>query len=50
MLNGLPPSLDDLLAFLSDSRPDAYERFVDRSLLPILAKTGAPLDGRGSLR
>ncbi len=32
MLNGLPPSVDDLHAFLNDSRPDAYERLVDRLL------------------
>lgn len=31
-LIGLPPSLDDLDAFLTDKRPDAYERVVDRFL------------------
>ena len=31
-LTGLPPSLRDLDQFLSDQRPDAYERVVDRML------------------
>jgi hypothetical protein len=31
-LTGLPPSLAEVDAFLSDSRPDAYERAVDRLL------------------
>ncbi len=31
-LTGLPPSLRDVDAFLSDARPDAYERAVDRLL------------------
>jgi hypothetical protein len=31
-LIGLPPSPDELAAFLSDSRPDAYELLVDRLL------------------
>ncbi len=28
-LTGLPPTLEELDAFLSDTRPDAYERWVD---------------------
>ena len=31
-LLGLPPSLEEVDAFLADSRPDAYERLVDRLL------------------
>lgn len=31
-LIGLPPSLDEVDAFLADDRPDAYERLVDRLL------------------
>ncbi len=31
-LTGLPPTLEELDAFLSDTRPDAYERQVDRLL------------------
>ena len=31
-LIGLPPSLDEIDAFLADDRPDAYERLVDRLL------------------
>jgi hypothetical protein len=31
-LIGLPPSLKEIEDFLSDKRPDAYERVVDRSL------------------
>ena len=31
-LIGLPPSPEDLEAFVNDPRPDAYERFVDRLL------------------
>lgn len=31
-LLGLPPTRDDMVAFLGDSRPDAYERVVDRLL------------------
>ncbi len=31
-LTGLPPTPDDLRAFVNDSRPDAYERLVDRLL------------------
>ncbi|WP_166820478.1 PSD1 and planctomycete cytochrome C domain-containing protein [Thalassoroseus pseudoceratinae] len=31
-LNGLPPSLDEIDAFLSDSSPDAYERMVESYL------------------
>ena len=31
-LTGLPPSLEELDAFLSDKSPDAYERVVDRLL------------------
>jgi hypothetical protein len=31
-LLGLPPSPDELAAFLADNRPDAYERLVDRLL------------------
>jgi hypothetical protein len=31
-LLGLPPSAEDLEDFLADSRPDAYERLVDRLL------------------
>ena len=29
---GLPPAPKDVDAFLSDTRPDAYERLVDRLL------------------
>src|SRR5205085_5500798 len=29
---GLPPSPEDVEAFLADTRPDAYERLVDRLL------------------
>ena len=31
-LTGLPPTLDDLAAFLGDSSPEAYEKAVDRFL------------------
>lgn len=31
-LTGLPPSPDQVAAFVGDSRPDAYERLVDRLL------------------
>jgi hypothetical protein len=31
-LVGLPPSLEEMDAFLADTRPDAYERLVDRLL------------------
>ncbi|MBN8247657.1 MAG: DUF1549 domain-containing protein [Verrucomicrobia bacterium] len=31
-LTGLPPTVEDLEAFLQDPRPDAYERAVDRML------------------
>jgi hypothetical protein len=31
-LTGLPPTLDDIDAFLTDERPDAYEHLVDRLL------------------
>ena len=31
-LTGLPPSLEELKSFLTDKRPDAYERMVDRYL------------------
>ena len=31
-LTGLPPSLEEVDAFVRDSAPDAYERFVDRQL------------------
>jgi hypothetical protein len=31
-LNGVPPTPAEVAAFLSDSRPDAYERVVDRLL------------------
>lgn len=31
-LTGLPPTIEELDAFLSDTRPDAYERVVDRLL------------------
>ncbi len=31
-LTGLPPSPEDIDAFLADARPDAYERVVDRLL------------------
>lgn len=31
-LTGLPPSLDELADFESDSRPDAYEKCIDRLL------------------
>ena len=31
-LTGLPPTLEDLDAFLNDTAPDAYERVVDRLL------------------
>jgi hypothetical protein len=31
-LTGLPPSPDEVREFLSDNRPDAYERLVDRLL------------------
>uniref|UniRef100_A0A7C2NYX3 DUF1553 domain-containing protein n=1 Tax=Schlesneria paludicola TaxID=360056 RepID=A0A7C2NYX3_9PLAN len=31
-LLGLPPTPDDVAAFLADDRPDAYERLVDRLL------------------
>ncbi|MCB9885159.1 MAG: PSD1 domain-containing protein [Planctomycetes bacterium] len=32
VLTGLPPTPEELLAFLDDARPDAYERLVDRLL------------------
>ncbi|MEP7362489.1 MAG: DUF1553 domain-containing protein [Acidobacteriota bacterium] len=31
-LTGLPPTADEMRAFLADKRPDAYERVVDRLL------------------
>ena len=31
-LTGLPPAPDEIAAFIEDSRPDAYERVVDRLL------------------
>ncbi|MFM7591719.1 MAG: PSD1 and planctomycete cytochrome C domain-containing protein [Isosphaeraceae bacterium] len=31
-LTGLPPTHDELLAFLADDRPDAYRRVIDRLL------------------
>jgi hypothetical protein len=31
-LTGLPPTIDEVDAFLADDRPDAYERVVDRLL------------------
>lgn len=31
-LTGLPPSLEEIEAFLADTRPDAYEKVVDRLL------------------
>jgi mono/diheme cytochrome c family protein len=31
-LTGLPPAPEEIQAFLSDSRPDAYERLIDRLL------------------
>jgi len=31
-LTGLPPTVEDVDAFLADARPDAYERLVDRLL------------------
>jgi hypothetical protein len=31
-LTGLPPTLEEIEAFLADERPDAYERLVDRLL------------------
>jgi len=31
-LTGLPPTLDEIDAFLADERPDAYDRLVDRLL------------------
>jgi hypothetical protein len=31
-LTGLPPTADEVFAFLSDPRPDAYEQLVDRLL------------------
>lgn len=31
-LTGLPPTIDEIDAFVSDSSPDAYERLVDRFL------------------
>ena len=31
-LTGLPPSMEEVHAFLEDERPDAYERLVDRLL------------------
>ena len=31
-LTGLPPTLEEINSFLKDSRPDAYERVVDRLL------------------
>ena len=32
-LHGLPPTLDEIEAFLADSSPDAYEKVVDRLLV-----------------
>jgi mono/diheme cytochrome c family protein len=31
-LTGLPPSPDEVIAFVTDTRPDAYERLIDRLL------------------
>jgi hypothetical protein len=32
VLDGLPPTPEDVAAFVADARPDAYERLVDRLL------------------
>jgi mono/diheme cytochrome c family protein len=32
ILNGLPPTPEEVAAFIADTRPDAYERLVDRLL------------------
>ena len=47
-LTGLPPTPDELRAFLADASPDAYEKVVDRLLAsPALRRAlGAALDGR----
>jgi len=41
-LTGLPPRIDESLAFLADDSPEAYERVVDRALAsPAYAETWA---------
>ena len=51
-LLGLPPSLEEVDAFLADDRPDAFERLVDRLLAsPHLRRAVGPaLAGRGRIR
>lgn len=38
-LTGLPPTPEEIEAFLTDSRPDAYERWVDRLLTEVPYRT-----------
>ena len=51
-LTGLPPTPQEVEAFLSDNRPDAYERLVDRLLASphYGEKLGAALARPGALR
>ena len=51
-LTGLPPTPEEVEAFVADTSPDAYERLVDRLLAqPALRRApGAALARRGPLR
>ncbi len=51
-LIGLPPSPEEVDAFVADPAPDAYEKLVDRLLdSPHLRRAlGTALDGRGAVR
>ena len=51
-ITGLPPTPEEMSAFLSDASPDAYEKMVDRLLAsPALRRAlGAALDGHRPLR
>ena len=50
-LTGLPPTPEEVEAFLADARPDAYERLVDRLLaVPLRRALGPALARPGALR
>jgi mono/diheme cytochrome c family protein len=50
--HGMPPTPEEVTAFLSDPRPDAWERLVDggAGLAALRRALGPALDGRGALR